>query len=82
MTHDSGQFVITRVPVGTQTIRARLIGFRPQTQTVTVTNGSRATQNFSLVEDPLSLSSVVVTGTATPRVNQEASVAISTLTAS
>src|ERR1043165_3900221 len=80
VTHDSGQYVITRVPAGTQAIRARLIGFRPQTQTVSVTNGSRTTQNFSMVEDPLSLSSVVVTGTATPRVNQEASVAIATLT--
>jgi len=80
VTHDSGQYVITRVPVGTQTIRARLIGFRPQTQSVSVTSGSRTTQNFSMVEDPLSLASVVVTGTATPRVNQEASVAISTLT--
>jgi len=33
-----------------------------------------------MVEDPLSLSSVVVTGTATPRVNEDASVAITTLT--
>ena len=47
---------------------------------VTVAADQRAAQNFTMVEDPLSLSSVVVTGTATPRVNQEASVAISTLT--
>ena len=80
VSHDNGQYVITHVPVGNRTIRARFVGFRPQIVSVTVAADQRAAQNFTMVEDPLSLSSVVVTGTATPRVNQEASVAISTLT--
>jgi len=80
VSHDNGQYVITHVPVGTRTIRVRFVGYRPQVVPVTVTPEQRATQSFKMVEDPLSLSSVVVTGTATPRVNEEASVAISTLT--
>jgi iron complex outermembrane receptor protein len=80
VTRDSGQYVIARVPAGSRTVRVRLVGYRPQTASVTVAADQRATQDFTLVQDPLSLESVIVTGTATPRVNQEASVAISTLT--
>ncbi len=80
VSHDNGEFVITHVPVGTRTIRARFVGFRPQVVPITVGADQRATHNFRMVEDPLSLSSVVVTGTVTPRVNEEASVAITTLT--
>jgi iron complex outermembrane receptor protein len=77
---DNGQYVITHVPVGPRTIRVRSVGYRPQALPVTVAADQRAAENFRMVEDPLSLSSVVVTGTATPRVNEEASVAITTLT--
>ena len=80
VSQDNGQYVITHVPVGARTIRARYVGYRPQAMPVTVAADQRAAENFRMVEDPLSLSSVVVTGTATPRVNEEASVAITTLT--
>ena len=80
VSRDNGEYVIAHVPVGTRTIRVRFVGYRPQSIPVTVAADQRAAGNFKMVEDPLSLSSVVVTGTATPRVNEEASVAISTLT--
>ena len=80
VSQDNGRYVITHVPVGARTIRARYVGYRPQSMPVTVAADQRAAENFRMVEDPLSLSSVVVTGTATPRVNEEASVAITTLT--
>jgi outer membrane receptor protein involved in Fe transport len=80
VSHDNGQYVITHVPTGTRTIRARFVGYRPQAVPVAVAADQRASRDFRMVEDPLSLSSVVVTGTATPRVNEEASVAITTLT--
>jgi iron complex outermembrane receptor protein len=82
VSHDNGQYVIAHVPVGTRTIRARFVGYRPQSVPVTVAADQRAAENFTMVEDPLSLSSVVVTGTATPRVNAEARVAITTLAGS
>ena len=80
VSQDNGRYVITHVPVGARTIRVRYVGYRPQSMPVTVAADQRAAENFRMVEDPLSLSSVVVTGTATPRVNEEASVAITTLT--
>ena len=80
VTRDSGQYVIARVPVGTHTIRVRLVGFRAQTASITIAAEQRATQDFTLVQDPLSLEAVVVTGSVAPRVNQESSVAITTLT--
>jgi len=80
VTRDSGQYVISRIPVGTRTVRVRLVGFRSQTASVEIAADQRATQNFTLTQDPLSLEAVVVTGSVAPRVNQESSVAITTLT--
>jgi outer membrane receptor protein involved in Fe transport len=79
VTQPNGSYAIARVPVGTRTIRARIIGYRSQTASVTITAGQRSTQNFTLARDPLQLQTVVVTGTQTPRTNLEASVAVTTL---
>lgn len=81
VTRSTGEYVIMSVPVGTHTIRARLIGYRSQTASVTVAANERVMQNLTLVSDPLSLAGVVVTGTSTPRPNLEASVAITSLPA-
>lgn len=79
VTQPDGQYAIARVPAGSHSIRARLIGYRSQVATVAITPGTRATQNFTMPRDPLQLQSVVVTGTQTPRTNLEASVAVTTL---
>jgi iron complex outermembrane receptor protein len=81
-TRSNGRFVLTRVPVGPQTIRVRLLGFQPESTSVTVAAGQEATQDFRLRRDPLQLQTLVVTGTQTPRLNLDASVAVTTLTAS
>ena len=46
-----------------------------------MTAGQRTTQDFTLRRDPLQLQTMVVTGTQSPRVNLDASVAVTTLTA-
>lgn len=79
VTLPTGEYVIARVPVGTRSVRARIIGYRSQAANVTVNAGQRTTQNFTLPRDPLQLQTVVVTGTQTPRTNLEASVAVTTL---
>ena len=66
-TRASGDYLLQNSPAGTHPVRARIIGYRMQTATVTVTAGERTTQDFSLTRDPLSLGEVVVTGTVTPR---------------
>jgi iron complex outermembrane receptor protein len=80
-TRNNGEYVLTRVPAGTHTLNARLLGYRPEATSVTVSANGRATQNFTLQRDPLQLQTMVVTGTQSPRMNLEASVAVTTLTA-
>jgi outer membrane receptor protein involved in Fe transport len=77
----AGEYNLNRVPVGTHQVMARLLGFRPESTTVTVSAGQAAAQDFTLTRDPLQLQEMVVTGTQAPRMNLEASVAVTTLTA-
>ena len=80
-TGGTGEYVIDDVPAGSQTVRVRMIGFRSQTASVSVTEGGRATADISLARDPLQLQTMVVTATQTPRTNLDASVAVTTLSA-
>ena len=59
ITNASGSYTIVRVPAGTRTVRARLIGYRMQAVSVTIAAGQRATQNFTLQRDPLQLDRAV-----------------------
>ena len=78
----NGEYVLERVPAGTHTLRVRMLGLRPEEASVTVAVNQRTVQDFTLRRDPLQLQTMVVTGTSTPRTNLEASVAVTTLTAS
>jgi iron complex outermembrane receptor protein len=78
-TRSDGSYVIGGVPAGTHVVHARLIGYRAQVATVSVSNGASVSQSFTINRDPLELSGVVVTGNLAPRPNLESSVAISTL---
>ncbi|MBA3318921.1 MAG: TonB-dependent receptor [Gemmatimonadales bacterium] len=76
-----GGYSLTRVPAGTHSLQVRMLGFRPDSASVTVQAGQPVTQNFTLSRDPLQLQTLVVTGTQAPRLNLDASVAVTTLTA-
>ena len=77
----NGEYVLQRVPAGTHTLRVRMLGLRPEAASVQVEAGQRTIQDFSLRRDPLQLQTMVVTGTQSPRLNLDASVAVTTLTA-
>ena len=81
-TRNDGNYVLARVPPGSHTVHARLLGYRPEAASVNVVAHTRATQDFTLRADPLQLETMVVTGTQSPRMNLDASVAVTTLTAS
>ncbi len=81
VTGPGGNFVLEAVPVGSQVLRVRLIGYRSRTDTVTVAAGERTTHDVSLASDPLHLEAVVVTGTQTPRTKLETSNATTVLSA-
>jgi iron complex outermembrane recepter protein len=78
-TGGTGEYLIEDVPAGSQVVRVRMIGFRSLADTVSVTEGARATADISLTRDPLQLQTMVVTATQTPRTNLDASVAVTTL---
>ena len=57
-----GQFLIPNAPVGQVTVRAELIGFTAQSQTVNVVAGEAVTVNFQFRQSALALDQIVVTG--------------------
>ncbi len=57
-----GAFELTGVPVGTHRVTARIIGYAPVTQEVTVSAGQTTTVEFSLVRQAVVMDEVVVTG--------------------
>src|SRR6185437_6385146 len=79
LTRADGSYSISDVPAGSHLLRTRLIGFRPDSASITVMAGQQATHDFTLEADPLQLQAVVVTGTGTPTVNLKSSVAVTTL---
>ncbi|MEP7384341.1 MAG: carboxypeptidase-like regulatory domain-containing protein, partial [Gemmatimonadota bacterium] len=62
---ESGRYTIANVQPGQRVVGIRQIGFAAQEKTVTVVAGQRTTVDFELGTKAISLSEVVVTGTAT-----------------
>ncbi len=63
-TPPNGEYRVTNVPPGRVVVRVFKLGFKSVIDTVQLAAGGSATANFSLVESLVSLSQVVVTGTA------------------
>jgi TonB-dependent starch-binding outer membrane protein SusC len=63
-TNAEGAYRITNVPVGRQTVGLFRIGFRATSDTIQVQAGQTATLNFQMTASLVTLSEVVVTGTA------------------
>lgn len=61
---------------------AQLIGYRAETQSVTLTTGSTVVQNFSLQLDPLRLSEIVATGSGTESRRERLGNSVATVTGS
>jgi len=64
LTQANGRFLILRVPAGTYTVNAILIGFANASTTVTVSSGESAVADIRLTPQAISLSEIVVTGVA------------------
>ena len=60
--NDSGRYSIAGVPVGTHQVQARLIGFTPLTQQVTIADGQTTTQDFLLRVAATQLEGMVTVG--------------------
>jgi TonB-linked SusC/RagA family outer membrane protein len=62
-TDAAGRYVLSNVPVGAETIRARFVGYGPKERTLTIAAGASVTLDFALMPRSLQLDQVVVTGT-------------------
>ena len=67
VTAADGTFAIVGVPAGSQTVRARRIGFSAPVQIITVPSGGTATVVFALDRRAISLEDVVTVGYGTQR---------------
>ena len=62
LTQADGRFVLTGVPAGADTLRARMLGYGPVRQAVTVVAGDAVVVDLALTAQAVGLSEVVVTG--------------------
>jgi TonB-linked SusC/RagA family outer membrane protein len=65
VTDSAGQYTLANVPVGSQRVQARRVGFVSATETVTVVPGQVSPANFSLVASPVVLQEVKTVGYGT-----------------
>jgi len=63
VTGPNGEYVLTNVPLGTQRVRARRIGYTSVDRPTTITAGEPVSANFVLSPVATSLNEVVITGT-------------------
>lgn len=71
LANQDGRYMIRQVPVGEHEVRATLIGYSQESQTVTVADGQTATQNFRLGESAIALGAVVVSATGQQQTKRE-----------
>ena len=71
LANQDGRFMIRQVPAGEHELRATLIGYSPETHTVTVVAGETATQDFGLGESAIELGAVVVSATGQQQTKRE-----------
>jgi len=65
LTNAAGRFTIAGVPAGTHTVRVSLIGFGPQTRSVTVADGQSVNIDFVMRRQAVELEQVVTVGYGT-----------------
>lgn len=64
LTDDNGEFVIREVPVGTQTLQARMIGYGNASQQVDVVAGQTVNVDMVISRQAIEMDQIVVTGQA------------------
>ncbi|MFB6286574.1 MAG: carboxypeptidase-like regulatory domain-containing protein, partial [Candidatus Bipolaricaulia bacterium] len=79
VTDSKGKYTISGVPTGQVQVRAKFVGYTPQTKSVKLSAGETVTVDFQLTPDLLEMEGAVVTGSFSERSKMESSVAVTTL---
>jgi outer membrane receptor for ferrienterochelin and colicins len=80
-TDETGHFQLINLPVGTHTIRAQSVGYKPEEKIVTVKEGETVELKFDLKEDLLGLEEVVITADRSEMKRTESVTIVNTLSA-
>src|SRR5258706_153437 len=70
LSQTDGRYVITNVPAGSDSLHARLIGYAPAGQSVTVAGGETVTADVTMSAQAVRLSEIVVVGYGTKRAGE------------
>lgn len=79
-TDETGHFQLINMPVGEQTVCVRMMGYKLEERTITLTSGKTDEIKFELEPDAFGLDEVVVTGDRNEKNRRESSVIVNTLT--
>jgi TonB-dependent starch-binding outer membrane protein SusC len=71
VTNTAGEYTIRGVPAGNRTVSVNVLGFAPQTRTVTVAAGASLQANFALNPSVIELGALVVTATGAEQRQRE-----------
>jgi len=80
LTNQSGQFILTSVPAGPQTLRVSYVGYREVTRSITIEAGAALTADVRLEGQPVELGGIVVSASRRAQRITEAPAAITTIT--
>jgi outer membrane receptor for ferrienterochelin and colicins len=80
-TDDEGRFVIKNIPAGTYTVQVSAVGYVQVQESVTLNEGQTLEKDYTLKEDVLNLSQVVITGSRNSVERYNSPVIVSTVDA-
>jgi outer membrane receptor for ferrienterochelin and colicins len=78
-TDETGHYMLVNLPVGTHTIKAQAVGFKPLEKEITIQAGESKEVNFTLEEDVLGLEEVVITADRSEMKRTESVTIVNTL---
>jgi outer membrane receptor for ferrienterochelin and colicins len=79
VTDETGHYLLVNLPVGQQTLVAKMIGYKPVKKSVNLVRGQSIELNFELEKQSLAVDEVVVTGTKTFKRRTESAVIVSVI---
>lgn len=79
-TDETGHYRLINLPVGTHTVVAQFVGYKPSEKVISIGPGETREVNFELEPDMLGLSEIVVTADRNQKNRQEASSIVNTIT--
>ncbi len=76
---EAGRFELKKIPQGLYTLTAKYVGFKPYSRLIRLNAEDTLRLQIQLQRDILSFDAIIVTGTQSPRIKLESSIAVTTV---